>query len=466
MGRFYFILFIGFLGVIGYLAILNPGSVDITVARNDVYRVTTVGLILLSAASGALFVLFGVLVKDTSRYFLEWQVIRKEKQKAKIQELYSKGIDALFGLKYAQAETYFKKVLALDPNHIEALLRLGNCCLRQGNHSEAIRLYQKARNLDDHNIEILFALEAGQEETKRVEEALQTLDSILSIDQSNLTALFRKRDILLRQKQWAKALETQEQIIKAPLPIEDKPLEQRRLLGLRYEYGRALLEDGTPKGAEKAEKAFSAIIKADKDFVPAYLGLGEIFLTQEQPSEAESLWVSALKTTGSVIFLHRLEDFYLRQGEPEKIINLYQEAINREPDNTTMKFFLGKIYYRLEMLDDAFDVLNSIDTSTKPLPLVHLIIGNIYQRRDRLADAANEYRKALKAGEQPGIPYTCSNCDYPDTEWSGRCPQCGRWNTYTVNIHLLKGSERQYVGGGARPSMLTSCCSPLSESLP
>lgn len=435
MTRFYFVLFITFLGVIGYLAVLNPGSVEIAVARNEIYRVSTVGVILISAAAGALVVLFGVLIKDTSRYFLDWQVIRREKQRTKVQELYSKGVDALFGRKYAQAESYFRKILALDPNHVQSLLKLGNSCLRQGNHNEAIRLHQKARNLDDHNIEILFTLEADFEETNRIDEALQTLDSILAIDTSNLNALFKKRDILQRQKQWEKALDIQEQIVKAPLPQEDKPAEHRRLIGLRYEYGRSILEEGNRDDAEKAKKVFRTVIKTDKDFVPAYLGLGEICLTEDKPKEAEDLWVNAFRTTGSLIFLYRLEDFYLGRGEPEKIIAIYQEAMNREPGDITLKFFLGKLYYRLEMLDDSLEVLSSIDTSANLLPPVHMITGNIYQRRGKLEGAMKEFRKALELEKKLIVPYTCSNCDYSDTEWSGRCPQCGRWNTYTVNIH-------------------------------
>lgn len=435
MLRFYFILFILVLALTGYLAVMNPGSVEIAIDKQTTYVISKVGLILIATTFGALLVFVAVVAKDTTRYLLDWNVSRKEKQKAKLQDLYSRGVDALLGRKYDQADTFFRKILAMEPNDVPSLLKLGNSNLRNGNPAEAIRLHQKARNLDERNIEILFSLAADYEEAGRTDEALQTLDAILDIDTSNLTALFRKRDILQRLKKWEKVLDVQEAIVKGPLPQADKPIEQRRLVGLRYEYGRSLLEDGGKNAAEKAEKVFRQVIKADQDFIPAYLGLGEIFLANDNPGEAEELWVKAFRTTGSLIFLHRLEDFYLRQGQPEKIIKLYQEAIARSSGNPDFKFFLAKLYYRLEMLDDAVDVLNTIDTSANPIPSVHMIQGNIYQRRGKMAQAVGEFKKALEFRRKLVVPYTCSNCDYSDVEWSGRCPQCARWNTYTVNIH-------------------------------
>ena len=81
--------------------------------------------------------------------------------------------------------------------------------------------------------------------------------------------------------------------------------------------------------------------------------------------------------TLSLLLLHRLEDLYLRQGEPGKAIELYKQAVTWRPQDISLKFFLGKLFYRLEMVDEAFDILSSVDWGDKEFPDVHKLLGNI-----------------------------------------------------------------------------------------
>ena len=119
---------------------------------------------------------------------------------------------------------------------------------------------------------------------------------------------------------------------------------------------------------------------------------------------------------------------------PGKAIEIYNQAVSWKPQDITLKFFLGKLYYRLEMIDEAFDILSSVDWGDKELPDVHKLLGNIYLRRGSLGLAASEFKKALGFRKQIIIPYVCSNCEHKTMEWAGRCPNCGKWNTFGVNL--------------------------------
>jgi len=100
----------------------------------------------------------------------------------------------------------------------------------------------------------------------------------------------------------------------------------------------------------------------------------------------------------------------------------------------TLNFFLGKLYYRLEMLDDAYQTLTEIDASTRQLPDLHKLLGDLYHRRGMEGRAVEELKRALVFKDQMVVPYRCDNCEYVSTEWSGRCPRCGKWNTYGVDL--------------------------------
>jgi len=413
---------------------LNPGDVEIVLPSfggKISLMPSKMAVMLGSAAFGAFAAILAYSLQATGDFFKNWKNSRQRQKDAKVQSLYSKGLNAMLSRRNDVAATFFEKVLALRPNHAETLLRLGSIYHKDGDYDEAIKLHQRAMHVDGKNIEVLFALALDYEDARRIDDALQMLDDIVEKDEGNLRALSKMRDICLRMGEFGKAEEAQERVLKLSLPEKEANTERERLTGIRYETGRVHLEEGD---LEKAGKVFRSIAKSEPSFVPAYLGLGEVLLEDGKNADAARLWEDAYRQTGSIIFMHRLEDLYLKLGTPSRIINFYKEALSRKPDDITLNFFLGKLYYRLEMIDDSFDVLSSIDSSTRRLPDLHKLLGNLYFRRGDCVSSVGEFKKALSFRDQLIVPYRCSNCDYFTTDWSGRCPKCGKWNSYEVDL--------------------------------
>jgi len=409
----------------------NQGMVTVNLTTTKTYELSKSSFFLISFLTGASIILLLYFLRDVRRFLRGLKVQREQKKRAKIQELYTKGLNALLAKRNPEAIVSFQRVLNIDPNHVDTLLRLGITQLRQKNAQEAIRHHLKAWNLDRNNQEVMFSLAADYEEVKRFDEAIKLYHDILGKDPSNLTALIRLRDLYHRLNQWEELTQTQTRLVANPLGAQELEVEHRRLVGFKYELGRSFLETGD---LERAKKGFRGVIKLDKDFIPAYLGLGEVYLEEGKSREAAELWAKAYKMTSSVLLLHRLEDLYLKQGEPGNAIETYKQAVNWKPQDTAIKFFLGKLYYRLEMVDEAFDILTSVDWGDREYPDVHKLLGNIYLRRGSLGLAASEFKKALGFKKQVIVPYSCSNCKHCTTDWAGRCPNCGKWNTFGVNL--------------------------------
>jgi lipopolysaccharide biosynthesis regulator YciM len=409
----------------------NRGTivVNITPSRSQEIAVSTFFLISLATGAGVVLLLY--LMRDVRRFLRGLKVQREQKRRTKIQELYTKGLNALMAKRNPEAITFFQRVLNIDPNHVDTLLRMGITHLRLKNAQEAIRLHLKAWSLDRDNQEAMFSLAADYEETKRFDDAIKIYQEIAGKDPTNIAALTRLRDLHHRMSSWEDLTEAQSRLLASPLGAQEMEVEHRKLVGFKYENGRALLESGD---LERAKKAFKSVIKLDKDFIPAYLGLGEVCLEERKNADALELWEKAYKLTSSILLLLRLEDLYLKQGEPGKAIEIYKQALTWKPQDTTIKFFLGKLYYRLEMVDEAYDTLTSVDWGDREIPDVHKLLGNIYLRRGSLGLAAAEFKKALGFKKQIIVPYICSNCLYSTTDWSGRCANCGKWNTYGVNL--------------------------------
>jgi lipopolysaccharide biosynthesis regulator YciM len=423
-------LFLIVIAFVGYLAYLNPGNLILHLTRDSSIEIPTSALVLLSMAFGGLVVILVAGFVETKHLFVTWRLTRNKKREERVSELLHQGLNAKASLKFSEAAGFFQKILQLDPNHIPTLLLLGNQYRLQGNFLEALRLHRKAKGLDEKNIEVLLSLSEDLEGAHRTEEAIQVLEEILKFDGKSFSAQIRLRDLFVHLGRWENAHSIQEKILEGALSVEEAKTQQNWLVGIKYELGQRLIKQ---EQTDRAKRYFRGIIKLKKNFIPAYIGLGEGLMAEGKSKETGELWEKAYEMTSSIILLHYLEDLYLSMGEPARILQVYQLAIQRDPGNTTLQFYLGKLYYRLEMVEEAFEVLSGIEPTENRMPDLHKIMGNLYLRKGELSEAAEEFKKALDLKKRVLVPYYCPSCDFHSTQWAGRCPRCGKWNTFKAS---------------------------------
>ncbi|MFM8540640.1 MAG: tetratricopeptide repeat protein [Nitrospira sp.] len=408
---------------------LNPNSVTLRLSAGAGYELSLASLVLLSIAIGAGLASLLVGIRETIHAIMNLRGDRLLRRKSKVATLHREGTNAFLSKRTAEAIGLFQKCLSLDPNHVDSLLWLGNIYRTEKNYTEAIRLHRKARSIEEGNIAVLLTLVKDLEDAKRFEEALQVLRDILKLDSANLTALMSKRDLLIRLESWHEALEIQHRLMKAHLTEAGQQRERTELVGLTYEVGRHLLERGKP---DKARHYFRAAIKRDKQFLPAYIGLGEILVQEGKTKNAAEIFEKIYTKTGNMVLLHRLEELYLEMGEPGEIIRVYQQAIQRDPRSPALKFYLGKLFYRLEMVDEAYDLLSGLEGPSDQMADYHKIMANLYLRKQQMDLAIDELKKALGFRKRVVVPYRCTQCQHESADWSGRCSRCGAWNSFVA----------------------------------
>jgi tetratricopeptide (TPR) repeat protein len=412
--------------VYSYFRELNPGTLTVHTSPSSQFELSPVTLVVFSMAVGAVLVAFAVGMRQTAHAIGTWRSTRLQRRKEKLDALHREGTHAFMSKRISEAVGLFEKALAIDPNRVDSLLWLGNIYRSENNFSEAIRLHQYANRIDDRNIEILLELAKDLEAAKRYEDSLQTMQKILRIEPDNLTALIRKRDLSIRLEKWSEALEIQHRLLKASLPESERRAETLLLTGCMYEVGRQLLERGHP---DKARRYFRGAIKKDRTFLPAYIGIGEILIQEGKTKQAVEILKKVYAKTHNVIILHRLEELFLDQGEPSEIIRTYQDALQQNPNDPVLQFYLGKLYYRLEMVDEAFDILSTIEGPQDQLVDYHKIMANLFLRKQHMEQAVVELKKALQFKKRVVVPYVCTACQQETAEWAGRCRRCGSWNS-------------------------------------
>lgn len=386
-----------------------------------------------------LFFLMGcavISVLGLSREFgrmIERSRLRKAGRKSEeIEEEYSRGLVAVLEGRDDEALAHFRAVLERDSRHFNTLLKIGEVLRDQGKHAEAIEFHRKAHHLKDSDTRPLYALIEDYEDRGDMVRARNVLGKIIGINKQSVAAWRKLRSLNIKESNWSMALEAHEKVQKLSPPGSAQEVSDRRFgLGIRYEIAVERSREG------KTREAISMLRRLIKDadtFIPAYAALGEALIHEGQEEEAVQSWFAGFEATGSPYFLSVLEEHYLQREQPMAAIEALKRCVAQARKDTLPRFYLGKLYFRLEMLDDAMGLLSMLEGLASYAPTLHYLLGRIHERRHNYREAVLEYRKVVKEMALVSLEYMCKSCGETVMDWAHRCASCGEWNTIEVNF--------------------------------
>jgi lipopolysaccharide biosynthesis regulator YciM len=259
----------------------------------------------------------------------------------------------------------------------------------------------------------------------RNDEAGTLYRQVLQTRRGHLGALRGLRDLAVEGGRWREALEAQQRVLGAVGSTERSP-ETEWLAVIYYELGRADVARANTGGALAH---FKNAARADRLFLPAALALGDAYELIGDHREAVRVWERAAEVIPALPLLARLERAYRQEGRPSRIIALYRTAAERAPDDLALAVALGRVFFELEMLDEAADQFEKVEVRVPGSPVVHALLGAVFERRGQTQEAFEEYRRALQLGHAFDWPHRCEACGAGSPMWQDRCAQCHRWNT-------------------------------------
>jgi lipopolysaccharide biosynthesis regulator YciM len=276
---------------------------------------------------------------------------------------------------------------------------------------------------------VLFKTAYVQEEMGHDEEAMAAYQTLITLEKDNRKALRSLRELYIKRENWKEALETQRKILKSSPGANRINEEKEKLLFLRYEVARQSIADND---IDNAKSELKDVIRQMPEFTPARVTLGEAYVAQDRGKDAAKTWQESYLKLGKSVFLERLEDYYLKREDPSSLLKFFRETVLERGDDLIFRLFYGKLCLRLEMVDEALEQLQAIESSGLETPQVHMLLAEAHRRRHRMEDAVSEYQKALGVTNRLRLSYVCENCQTKATEWLSRCPSCKAWGTIAL----------------------------------
>ncbi|MCI4398432.1 MAG: tetratricopeptide repeat protein [Acidobacteria bacterium] len=390
---------------------------------------TAMGLALLSGFAAFGLWAIGSGVARALRRFM--RQLRKNSERD-AEEKYLKGLDASLGDRPLEAINHFRRALEAQPDYLPALLKLGEALRQTGRADEAIEVHARAQAGHPSDLPLLYALVDDYLATSDHERAKQALAKILRIQPKRALHAYRiLRELYIKEGNWKKAMEAQERITELRIMEEERASDAPYTPGILYQQGADLLQQ---------EKRGDAIAQLEKvrhkhpAFIPTYIKLAEAYLLEGQDEKATATYLEGFRRAGSTTCLLAMEKMFLDKGTPEEAIAAYQGAVASTDRKLVPKFLLAILYYRLEVMDKAEQLLREIDGSVRQSGLVQYYLGRIRERRGDFAQACARYREVIRILRPFEMVYVCKGCHEKSPEWKDFCPKCLLWGTWVPDF--------------------------------
>ncbi len=425
--KIFFFLFFLFLLVHLYISYLNPDSVKLYVGNGKYYETSMANYVAASFVLGVIISIIASFFGDIRRALAGRRHDKAERKKTEIKDLLERA--RLHDMKGEpeKAVEYVNRAIRTSPDLEDPYLLMADIYISRKDFQKAKEALDLGEKSLGRRESILFKRVKIDLATKDMEGMDRNLKEILKVNESSLKALAVLRDLRICRKEWAGALEIEKRLRKQ-IKTED---ENQRLIGLEYEKAKELAATKDEKLYEQLSKDLREITHQDKRFVPAYILAADIYKRMGRLNDAGRVYGRGYSKTGHIIFLQRMEDLYIDRGEPAVILKIYRRLLEVAPKNQLLIFLYARLCLRLEMIDEAIDLLNSLFDEEKEFRGLHRVMAEAYIHRGELEKAVEEFGRAFPIRDVY-MPFFCEKCQAVKEEWTDFCDTCYSWNTVNV----------------------------------
>ena len=341
---------------------------------------------------------------------------------------YVDGITAIIDGDMEKALNSFKQAVREDPQSIDAYLRLGDVLRESGDVARAIQIHRELTVRTgvpkQAMARVMLSLARDYVRSKRYDRASATYENVLKMSAGHETALRELLEVYEEMGEWDKAYLTRREISKITKVDDTHELAlYKAYVGKRYLDGGRLKE---------AESSLKDAIKIDSESVSGYLYLGDLYYQEGKIDDAISSWRRIVTTYPEVAYVtfRRLEKAFYEKGRFEKIIDLYNDVLERNPGDVRTLMTLAYIQRRKGNLDDAISLSKTALEFEPESRSVKQALARLYYEKGEIELSLKTMVEAFNGFPTDDEAYICENCGYKVNEALWRCPRCKHWETF------------------------------------
>ncbi len=283
----------------------------------------------------------------------------------------------------AEAESRYRKILAIDRNHVDSLHLLGVIAHQGGRNELALDLIGKAIGLNDRIPAFHNNIGLACDALGRMDDAVAHYRRAIALNpdyvdaHNNLgAALLARRKLDEAAAHYQRALSLKPDFAEAHINLANVLREQGRL--------------------DEAAACYRHALALKPDFAEAHNNLGNVLRQQGKLDEAVVRYQRALTLKPNYAEAHyNLGNALKQQGKLDEATTRYRQALALRPDYAEAHNNLGSVLREQGHAEDAMAHLRRAVAINPDFAEAHNNLGNACRERGLLDEAVQRYQQAL-----------------------------------------------------------------------
>jgi len=295
----------------------------------------------------------------------------------------------------AEAEALYRQILAVQPNHADALHHLGLIARQVGRPDLAIEWIRKALSINPNNFTAHCNLAEASRALGRHEEAVASYCRAIDLQPDSAGAYLNMGNIL---REWGRP--------------DEAVAAYRRALAQKPNYfeacnnlGNVLREQGQ---LDEAAGAYRQALALQPGIPELHNNLGVTLRDRSQFGEAVAAYRRALELRPDFpVAWYNLGIALRDQGQIDESVAAYRHALKLKPDYPEALNNLGAVLAHQGRLDEAIAHYGRALELKRDFPDAQNNLGNALRERGQFVEAEAVYRRALELN--PGFAEAHNN---------------------------------------------------------
>jgi len=300
-----------------------------------------------------------------------------------IEEAFALAVQHHQSGRLSEAESCYKKILALQPDHTDALHHWGVIAYQTGNFDSAIDLIKRSLALKPENAQAVNSLGGALKAKDQMEEAITCFHRALKLNPNFPEAHNNLGNALQMQGRVDDAISCFEKAIS----LKPELVEAHFNLAVVYHAQGKL---------ERAIKGYKEALAYKKDYPAAHYSLGNALYAQGNFIEAGNSYQQLLALTpDNADAYNKLGIANHAQGKLEEAIQSYKRALSLAPNLVQASNNMGCALCEQGELEEAVVSFNRALKLKPDYAEAHCNLGNALKEQGLLEEAISSYRRTI-----------------------------------------------------------------------
>ena len=284
---------------------------------------------------------------------------------------------------FGHAEKMYKEILAVVPDHAEALNLLASVQLAMENYKEALAHAQKAIYQDNNRADFYLTLGYAEKAHGNFNQALNAYQCAQALAPNEAVIYECLGDLYQEQEEWGKSLGEYQKF------LDQKPNDAPNLFKMAKAYEME-------KDFEKAITCYDDVLAIDSSFLGAYLRKGNIFKANGQAQAALNQYLLAFahdkKSAG---ILNNIGSAYYDLKDYKQAESYFKKAIDCDEGNLDAHLNIALVYKGLGEWEEALVYLKVARKLSPQSPTCYFYMAKIYFEEGDYKSAERFFIKCL-----------------------------------------------------------------------